>query len=139
MRVTSKVLPSISGNVGRIHVNNPVALNSLDIDMVRYVNDILLSFTSPSPQSHLDNDTSSPKRLKAIVITSNNEKLKACCAGGDMKRIYMAGLGLNQNSRDVEAFEKNQHGYGFRGLETADFLAEEYQELHHGSEYISII
>lgn len=127
MRVTSKVLPSISGNVGRIHINNPVALNSLDIDMVRYVNDILLSFTSPSPHSHLDHDTSSPKRLKAIVITSNNEKRKAFCAGGDMKRIYMAGLGLNQNSRDVEAFEKNQHGYGFRGLETADFLAEEYQ------------
>lgn len=127
MRVTSKVVPSISGNIGSIHLNNPSALNSLDVDMVRYVNDIFHSFTSSSPHKGLGQETSSSKRLKAIIITSNNEKRKAFCAGGDMKRIYMAALGLNQNSRDVEAFKMNQHGYGYRGLETADFLAEEYQ------------
>ena len=125
MRFTPKVIPSRSGNVGLIQLNNPKALNSLDLDMVRFLNDILPTYTSASAKG-------SASALKATIWTSNNEKRKAFCAGGDMKRIYQAGMGLNLNTHtpDAKAHEKKLHGYGTRGLTTADFLHEEYQLNH---------
>lgn len=145
MRFTPKVIPSRRGNVGFIQLNNSKALNSLDLDMVRFLNDVLptygypstsspSTFTSSSSSEHGDSSSSSPgsSAFKATIFTSNNETRKAFCAGGDMKRIYMAGMGLTKDAKgqddmNATARKNKQHGYGYRGLETADFLYEEYQ------------
>lgn len=79
--------------------------------------------------------------IKAMIFTSSssnsnsslnmNRTRRSFCAGGDMKRLYLAGMGLKDDSAssgdDVKAFENGQHGYGKMGLETADFFREEYQ------------
>ena len=42
----------------------------------------------------------------------------------------MSGKGLSGNAVDEEAAQSQQHGYGHRGLLTADFFREEYQMNH---------
>ena len=94
MRFTPKVIPSRSGNVGLIQLNNPKALNSLDLDMVRFLNDILPTYTSASAKG-------SASALKATIWTSNNETRKAFCAGGDMKRIYQEIISDDSREKKV--------------------------------------
>ncbi len=132
MRFTTKVIPSRTGNIGRIHLSNPSSLNALDLDMVRFLNDLLPSYTTTS------------SALRATVLTSNTDKRKVFCAGGDVKSVYMAGKGLNGNEADVDAFQAQKHGYGYYNstcnvvsngsqdntISTAAFFREEYQLNH---------
>ncbi len=133
MRFTIKTLPSRSGNVGKIQLNNPGALHALDDEMVKAMHDILPTFST----------------LKAIIVTSstdgddiggsssnngNNDsnvkkkpKRKSFCAGGDVKGMYFAGMGLNGRDEDINAKKASQHGYGCRNLSTANFFRDEYQ------------
>mmetsp|Transcript_3059 Transcript_3059/g.4464 ORF Transcript_3059/g.4464 Transcript_3059/m.4464 type:complete len:402 (+) Transcript_3059:59-1264(+) len=120
MRFTIKALPSRSGNVGKIQLNNPGALHALDDEMVNAMYDILPTFST----------------LKAIVVTSSNyddststkkSKRKSFCAGGDVKGVYMAGMGLNGRTEDINAKKLSQHGYGSKNLSTADFFRDEYK------------
>jgi enoyl-CoA hydratase/carnithine racemase len=122
MRFTIKVIPSLSGRVGKIQLNNPSALHALDLDMIRAMKDILSSYSN----------------VKATILTSNNDpeeekndskkkKRNIFCAGGDVKSVYMAGMGLNQRQEDINAKNQSQHGYGCTGLYTCDFFREENQ------------
>lgn len=116
MSISSKVLASITGNIGVIQLNNTEALHALNVDMIRSINDILISFTSTGSS------------LRGIIMSSSpHPHRKVFCAGGDVKAVYLAGMGLNENVIDMEAFQFNHHGYGRKGLSTADFFREEYQ------------
>lgn len=126
MRFTIKVIPSRAGNIGKVQLNNPLALNALDLDMVRAMNDILPTysnlkatiFSSSSPENNEESNNSKKKKRNSF------------CAGGDVKAIYMAGMGLNGREEDINAKKLNQHGFGCRNIYTADFFREEY-ELNH--------
>lgn len=120
---TNKIIHSQVGNVSILQLNNPAALNALDIDMVRFLNDCL-----PTSAAAAATTSSSDRPIRATVVTSTHDRRRAFCAGGDMKRLYLAGRGLLPSSpADVEAFHNGQHGYGIPGLETADFFRGEYQ------------
>ena len=119
MRFTTKLIPSQSGNIGKLELNNPTTLNALDLDMVRSMNDILPTYS---------------KTLKATILSSSssssNTKRKVFCSGGDMKSVYMAGMGLNGIKEDSNAYNTSQHGFGSSLLYTSSFFKEEY-ELNH--------
>lgn len=121
MKVTKKVITSRSGNVGKFQLNNPSALHALDLDMIRVMNGILPEYAN----------------LKATVLLSRNQledgnivgvkqkKRKAFCAGGDVKSVYMAGMGFNGRIEDMDATKQGRHGYGSKHILTADFFREE--------------
>lgn len=106
MRFTTKLLPSLSGNVGIIQLNNPKALNALAMDMIDCFQDVLDQWYHPD------------STVKAILVKSaENEEAKRpiFCAGGDVKAMYESRM--NQDGK---------HGYGHEGLATADFFRKEY-------------
>jgi len=116
--MTTKLLPSRSGNLGIFELNNPPTLNSLDLDMVRSINHVLPPWQSDAT-------------LRATLMIGRHGAKRPCfCAGGDVKSVYMSGKGLSGNQADEEAAQTHQHGYGHRGLLTADFFREEYQMNH---------
>ena len=102
MKFTPFLLPSRSGNLGKLELNNLKALNALNLDIVSCLNDVL---------SIWKND----KSLKATMMTGTGDK--AFCAGGDVKALYMD---YQNNSSGTK------HGYGHGGLLTADFMRTEY-------------
>jgi len=105
----------MSGNIGFIQLNNQQALHALNIEMIYAIQDVISSFRRSSS-------------LKGIILTASpHPKSKVFCAGGDVKSVYLAGMGLNDNPEDLNAFRLKQHGYGKRGLSTADFFREEYR------------
>ena len=67
---------STKGAFGHIHLNRPNALNSLNIDMIRQIDDALSQV--------LDDNN-----LIGVFFTGEG---KAFCAGGDVKAAYKAGL-----------------------------------------------
>jgi 3-hydroxyisobutyryl-CoA hydrolase len=83
MRFTTKLLPSRSGNLGVIMLNNPSALHSLSMDMIHGFQDVLVEW--------LKIDSA----LKTIVIKASEAKRPAFCAGGDVKALYEKGLAKN--------------------------------------------
>ena len=116
--MTTKLLPSRSSNLGIFELNNPSTLNSLDLDMVRSINHVLPQWQSDAT-------------LRATLMIGRHGTKRPCfCAGGDVKSVYMSGKGLSGNAVDEEAAQSHQHGYGHRGLLTADFFREEYQMNH---------
>jgi 3-hydroxyisobutyryl-CoA hydrolase len=121
MRFSIKALPSRTANVGKIQLNNAGALHALDLDMVRAMNDILPTY------SNLKATIFSSADAAAAAANPTSNKKKSFCAGGDVKSVYMAGMGLNDRQEDINAKQSSQHGYGCRNLLTADFFREEYQ------------
>uniref|UniRef100_A0A7S4QIR7 3-hydroxyisobutyryl-CoA hydrolase n=1 Tax=Ditylum brightwellii TaxID=49249 RepID=A0A7S4QIR7_9STRA len=106
---TIKLLPSRSANLGIIQLNNPSALNALTLDMVRSLNHIL-----PQWQSE--------KSLRATLMIGSNEcRRPAFCSGGDVRAVYDAG---------IQRTNGEKHGWGKKGLATADFFREEYTLNH---------
>ena len=69
------VIVSVEGALGRIHLNRPEALNSLNLDMVQKID------------RGLDALESNPT-VKAIALTGEG---RALCAGGDIKMIWQVG------------------------------------------------
>ena len=113
MRHTIKILPSRIGNLAKLQLNNPAALQALTIDMVHSFTDTLTSW---------NNDPS----LYAFLVeggTSLEGKPKAFCAGGDVKSIYKEAL---QDFNDGNEKAK-LHGHGHRDLASSDFFRDEYQ------------
>ncbi|MCM2477563.1 enoyl-CoA hydratase/isomerase family protein [Rhizobium sp. CG5] len=69
------VLTGVDGALGRIHLNRPEALNSLDLDMVRKIAwEIEALESNPS--------------VRVIALTGEG---RALCAGGDIKMIWQTG------------------------------------------------
>lgn len=106
MRFTTKLIPSLSGNLGIIHLNNPKALNAMGLDMIDCFQDIL-------DQWYHDDSS-----IKGILVKSNDDpdaKRPIFCAGGDVKAMYTSRME-----------QDGVHGQGIEGLATADFFRKEY-------------
>lgn len=72
----SPVVISVQGAIGRVHLNRPEALNSLNLEMVRLI------------WAGLDRLGADPA-VKVIALTGEGER--ALCAGGDIKSIWTHG------------------------------------------------
>lgn len=107
MRFTTKLLPSLSGNLGVIQLNHPKALNALAMDMIDCFEDTLDQWY------HKSNN-----QVKAILLKpAHNPEAKRpiFCAGGDVKAMYESRMQ-----------QEGKHGQGIEGLATADFFRKEY-------------
>ena len=74
--MTDYVLTRVANGTGTITLDRPKALNSLSLEMVRRLTDVLLAWRDDA-------------RVDAVVITSSSEK--ALCAGGDIRFFHEAG------------------------------------------------
>jgi len=74
--MTDHVLTRIANRTGIITLDRPKALNSLSLEMVRALADVLLAWR------HDD-------QVDAVVLTSSSEK--ALCAGGDIRFFHEVG------------------------------------------------
>lgn len=74
--MTDHVLTRIANRTGIITLDRPKALNSLSLEMVRALTDILLQWQADA-------------QVDAVVITSSSEK--ALCAGGDIRFFHQVG------------------------------------------------
>lgn len=70
--MTSPVLIFVEGALGRVHLNRPEALNSLNLDMVRLIWPGL-------------NMLEADPNVRAIALTGAGNR--ALCAGGDITSI----------------------------------------------------
>jgi enoyl-CoA hydratase/carnithine racemase len=109
MRFTPHLLPSRSGNLGIMLLNNPKALNALSLEMLQCMQDVL------------DEWTSQPAGPRAILLKANTEdcKIASFCAGGDVKSVYQSGVS-----------DPRAAGHGQPGLASADFFRYEYAVNH---------
>jgi 3-hydroxyisobutyryl-CoA hydrolase len=125
---TIQVLPSLSGNLGRIELNNPSGLNAINIEMVRSLLEILNIWQAES----------SPIKATLMIgrpfVNSKGETKPVFCAGGDVKSLYLNAIKDEVNSTTTTSSsscrDNNSHGYGKRGIITADFFREEYALNH---------
>jgi enoyl-CoA hydratase/carnithine racemase len=89
-----------------LELNNPKALHALSFDMIQCFQDVLGEW-------HKD-DT-----LKAILMKASQAKRPAFCSGGDVKKVYEAGVSGG-----------SQHGKGLPRLATSEFFRQEYKVNH---------
>jgi enoyl-CoA hydratase/carnithine racemase len=110
MRFTTQLLPSRSGNLGVLLLNNPKPFHALTLEMIMAFQDVL-------------NVWYQDDSLQAILVKSSREcKKPAFCAGGDVKRVYMSCVQDND--------EGVVHGVGTPGLASAEFFRQEYLVNH---------
>ena len=74
--MTAPVLISVVGALGRVHLNRPEVLNSLNLDMVRLI------------EAGVDRLEADPA-VHAIALTGEGDR--ALCAGGDLKTLLSNG------------------------------------------------
>ena len=74
--MTDEIIARKAGDVGRITLNRPKALNALTLDMVMAMQEALLAWR---------NDDS----VKAVIVDGEGEK--AFCAGGDIRLLVESG------------------------------------------------
>ncbi|MFD2365493.1 enoyl-CoA hydratase/isomerase family protein [Pseudoduganella sp. GCM10020061] len=74
--MTEYVQTRVSNGIGFITLDRPKALNSLSLDMVRALTDVLLQWQADPG-------------VQAVVLGSSSEK--ALCAGGDIRFFFEAG------------------------------------------------
>ena len=110
MRFTTKLLPSRSGNLGIILLNNPKPFHALSLDMMHAFQDVLAAWKQDDS-------------LVAMLVKSSKEETKkpAFCAGGDIKSIYQA-LVTTENDSNI--------GQGVPGLDSSEFFRQEYIVNH---------
>ena len=72
---TPFVRATSEGALGRVHLDRPEALNSLDLDMVRAIAQALDGFEADD-------------RVRTVALTGEG---RALCAGGDIKMIWRTG------------------------------------------------
>lgn len=105
MRFTTQLLPSRSGNLGVLLLNNPKPFHALSLEMLHAFQDVLQAWKED-------------KGMKAILVKSNKESKKpAFCAGGDVKSIYQSFLSDPPDT---------VHGQGVPGLASSEFFRQEY-------------
>lgn len=93
--MTDSVIKNVSGRSGRLLLNRPKALNSLDLDMVRQIHGALDAWR--------DDDS-----VEQVVVHSDHPK--AFCAGGDVRQIRDAQLAGDSEAGDAffsEEYEMN--------------------------------
>ncbi|MFD5869186.1 enoyl-CoA hydratase/isomerase family protein [Corynebacterium sp. NPDC060344] len=93
--MTESVIKDVSGRTGRLTLNRPKALNSLDLGMVRHVREALDAWR--------DDDA-----VEQVVVVS--EHPKAFCAGGDVRQVRDAQIAGNSAEGDEffsEEYEMN--------------------------------
>lgn len=125
MRFTTKLLPSRSGNLGVLLLNNPKPLHALTLDMMHCFQDIL-------KQWYQDDS------MAAILVKANgaDTKVPVFCAGGDVKQVYLSGMNVNTTATDGDddgsklSITTITHGQGVPGLDTAEFFRQEYYVNH---------
>mmetsp|Transcript_12376 Transcript_12376/g.19038 ORF Transcript_12376/g.19038 Transcript_12376/m.19038 type:complete len:393 (+) Transcript_12376:223-1401(+) len=103
MSTTLQFLPSLSANVGILQLNNPASLNALTLEMIRSMTPILKQWQKTGVRATL---------MVGAPYEKNGKTKPAFCAGGDVKKVYLAGIGKEDKSL------------------TADFFREEYQLNH---------
>mmetsp|Transcript_5766 Transcript_5766/g.9724 ORF Transcript_5766/g.9724 Transcript_5766/m.9724 type:complete len:393 (+) Transcript_5766:200-1378(+) len=104
MSTTLQFLPSLSANLGILQLNNPASLNALTLEMIRSMTPILRQWQKTGVRATL--------MVGAPYEKNGKTKRSAFCAGGDVKKVYLAGIGKEDKSL------------------TADFFREEYQLNH---------
>lgn len=77
MTNTDLVLTEVQGAVGHLILNRPDALNSLNLEMVRALQQQLTAWATDDA-------------IKAVVLRANGER--AFCAGGDIRSLYDSHL-----------------------------------------------
>ena len=136
MRFTTNILPSRSGNLGILLLNNPKPQHALNLEMMHCMQDVL--------QQWYKDDT-----MAAILVKASTEtKVPAFCAGGDVKQVYLSGLKTPEVRVDEESPSQSgnsssstpttattrpllvEHGQGVPGLDTAEFFRQEYYVNH---------
>jgi enoyl-CoA hydratase/carnithine racemase len=107
MRFTTQLLPSRSGNLGVLLLNNPKPFHALTLEMMTAFQDVLKVWYQDDS-------------MKAILVKSSKESKKpAFCAGGDVKRVYLSCVQ-----------DEGVHGVGTPGLNSAEFFRQEYLVNH---------
>lgn len=113
MRFTTQLLPSRSGNLGILLLNNPKPLHALTLEMSHCLQDTLKQW--------YQDDT-----MQAILMKSSPDtKVKAFCAGGDVKAVYLDGLRTHDSDGNPLV-----HGQGTLNLPSAEFFRQEYIVNH---------
>lgn len=123
MRFTPQLLPSRTGNVGVLLLNNAKALNALTLDMIHCMDDVLNEWLTQNQ---------APKVILLKGNSNNNDgaddssigssKVSSFCAGGDVKHVYQSALDDMAAGKPV--------GQGVHGLISADFFRYEYAVNH---------
>ena len=124
MRFTKKVISSTTANIGKIQLNNIAALHALDLDIIKAMNDIIPTFYD---KKAMIVSSTSPDN---VSTNQTRKKMKAFCAGGDVKSVYLSGMGQNGRNPDINAKKASKHGYGDRSLITGDFFFEGNNLIH---------
>jgi len=110
MRFTTKILPSVSGNLGIIELNNPKALHALTLDMVHAMQDVYSEWHKASS-------------IKAILLKGSKDTSRhTFCAGGDVKQVYASIVGQQEH--------QHLHGHGITGLYSSEMFRQEYIVNH---------
>lgn len=113
MRFTTKLIPSRSGNLGILLLNNPKPLHALTLDMMHCFQDVLKLW-------YQDDSVAA-----VLVKAGSDTKIPAFCAGGDVKQVYLAG------KKDTgDEGKPVVHGQGVPGVDTAEFFRQEYYVNH---------
>ncbi|KAL7432505.1 hypothetical protein ACHAXM_003151 [Skeletonema potamos] len=100
MSTTLQFLPSLSANLGILQLNNPASLNALTLEMIRSMTPTLRKWQRTGVRATL---------MVGTPYEKNGKVKPAFCAGGDVKKVYLAGVGKEDKSI------------------TTDFFREEYQ------------
>ena len=123
MRYTTQLLPSRSGNLGIITLNNPKALHALTMEMIYCLQDVLGQWCRPDSAS--PNAAVNAILFKSFYDPSQPPKVYSFCAGGNVKDVYYAGKqrSLASSPSDTKTMEEKSHL-------THDFFRQEYIVNH---------
>ena len=72
MAEIEQILHSVDGPVGRIRLNNPMALNSLTEAMCKKMHELLTGWADD-------------EAIHAVIVTGEGDR--AFCAGGDVRQV----------------------------------------------------
>jgi 3-hydroxyisobutyryl-CoA hydrolase len=139
MRYTTQLLPSRSGNLGIITLNNPKALHALTIEMIYCLQDVLLqwcqsnissSTTSKKDSSPLTASATSNSAMRAILFKSYYDpalppKVFSFCAGGNVKDVYYSG-----KQQHLQEAKKGSTNAAEGPILIHDFFRQEYIVNH---------
>ena len=91
MQDTSELEISVGGQIGRISLNRPKALNAVNLKVATMMRSQLLAWRDD-------------EQVDAVVVTGQGDR--AFCAGGDVKSVYQSGIeqGVGPGTVSAELF-----------------------------------